>query len=78
MGPLNKIVWIKAFRRKQTLVTLPGNMTFNCDYEERPGFVWVSPASNELTPCGWFDLDIVTKQSWIESDKFVRKTNVAD
>lgn len=77
MNPLNKLIWIKAFKAKQTLVKLPGGAEFKCDYKLKPGLVWVSPANGkDLTPCGWFDLEVVTKKSWIESDKFVRKSNV--
>jgi hypothetical protein len=79
MNPLNKLIWIEAFRKKRTLVTLPGGMVFKCDYKKKPGLVWVCPANTKIpVPCGWFDLDVVTKESWIESDKFVRKSNVDD
>jgi hypothetical protein len=79
MNPLNKLIWIKAFKDKQELVKLPGGMQFKCDYRLKPGLVWVKPSDGRtLVPCGWFDLNIVTKESWIESDKFVKRTGVPE
>lgn len=71
ISPTNKIVWIKAFRRKATKVTLPkpDGRTFICQYDLRPGEVLVTPANGRsFVPRGWFNLDKVTNEEWLDDD----------
>ena len=66
MSPLNKIIWLKAFRAKQTEVTIRDGRRFRLDYDRIPGKVWVSFDGAAFHPCGWFDLKKVTNQLWLQ------------
>lgn len=70
MSPLNKLIWIKAFRKKQTSVTLRDGRRFELDFERTPGKVLIYPAvtatgHDTIVPRGWFDLDRVTDDQWL-------------
>jgi hypothetical protein len=74
-NPLNKMIWQRAWKLKQATVTLRDGREFTCDYETRPGHVYVQPvdtiaqgARSNLVPCGWFDLDTVLRKEWVTSD----------
>ena len=75
MSPLNKIIWMKAFKTRQTHVTIRDGRKFVIDYD-RPklkarNWCFVNPDpeyTGEFVPCGEFDLDKVTDPLWVSED----------
>lgn len=64
LSPMNRIIWIKAFRAKDTEVTLRDGRKFIMDYGKKPGVVFVK-AKDERVPRGSFELEKVTHNSWL-------------
>ena len=67
LSPLNRIIWMAAFRKKEQTVTLRDGRKFVIDYDRRPGEVFVKPAkgSGDLVPRGFFNLKKVTENVWL-------------
>ena len=77
LNPLNRLIWQKTFKAKQTSMTLRNGQKFNISYDHngRTGKVWVQiakghakPGFDNFTPCGWFDYDEVCDSTWITKD----------
>ena len=78
MSPLNKVIWMRAFRKKQTEVTLRDGRKFEINYNVRPlvfastgekfDLVHVQPADGTFAPCGYFRLKEVTDPRWVSRD----------
>jgi hypothetical protein len=76
--PLNKVLWMKAFRHRAKRVELRDGREFKLRYgnrrfgnrSEATDYVWFEPASEEFAPCGYLRMEIVTAKSWLtESDR---------
>lgn len=70
LNPLNRLVLYRAFKVKAAQCTLTNGPTLTLDYDKMPGKVYVRPVKtpaypNEFVPCGYFDLDTVTREDWI-------------
>lgn len=76
MSPLNKIIWLNAFRKRNTRVRLRDGRVFSVDYDQIPGKAWVDgqPHSGEVCPCGWFDLKRVTDDQFLVEPAYRRGT----
>ena len=76
MSPLNKIIWLNAFRTKKTSVMLRDGRRFTINYDQIPGKAWVDgqPHSGEVCPCGWFDLKRVTDDQFLTEPAYRRGT----
>jgi hypothetical protein len=74
LSPLNRIIWLRAFRARQTLVTLRDGRKFTVDYDRIPGKAWVDIASSEVNPCGWFDMERVTDDLFLSEQDNPRGT----
>jgi hypothetical protein len=72
MSPLNKIIWINAFRKKATEVMLRDGRRFTIDYSQTPGKAWVNGTNGESAPCGWFDLARVTDDMFLQESDYGR------
>lgn len=77
LNPLNRMIWQRAFRAKETSMTLRNGQKFNIkyDYKGRTGKVWVQidrasapQGFDSFTPCGWFDYNEVVDPNWIRSE----------
>jgi hypothetical protein len=69
MSPLNKIIWLNAFRAKKKSVMLRDGRRFTIDYDQIPGKAWVDGTNGEVCPCGWFDLKRVTNDLFLSEGK---------
>jgi len=78
LNPLNRMVWQKAFKSKQTKMTLRNGQKFSIEYDcnGREGKVWVQIVKgyeksgfDPFTPCGWFDYEEVTDPQWVKGEK---------
>ena len=65
LSPMNRMVWMKAFKAKETTVTLRDGRKFIIDYDKRPGQIFVKPASGTYVPRGYFDEKKVTNHLWV-------------
>ena len=77
MDPLNKIIWRKAIKDKQTRVKIRDGREFVLKYEmvydkieqKKVEKVWISPAPGktqyEFAPCGWFTVQKFIKGSGV-------------
>jgi len=65
MSPLNRIVWLRAFRTKKKVVQLRDGRKFSVDYNQIPGKAWVCIMGGPTHPCGWFDLYRVTDELFL-------------
>jgi hypothetical protein len=78
MSPLNRIIWLVAFRKKQTKVTIRDGREFSCEYGhklthkvsgETIDLVKVDPipaiGQNPFVPCGYFNMKTVTDVAWL-------------
>lgn len=78
MSPLNKVIWMKAFRKREKEVTLRDGRRFEINYDVRPlvfpttgetfPLVHVQPSDGKFAPCGYLRLDEVTDPSWVSKD----------
>jgi hypothetical protein len=82
MSPLNRIIWMQAFRKKQTEVTIRDGRVFDVDYEKGKGLGFdghdlalVTPSQTkkqreqQFVPCGWFDMTRCTDDLWVKEDQ---------
>lgn len=69
MSPLNRIIWLNAFRRRATEVTLRDGRKFSVDYTQKPGKAWVDIIGGSTHPCGWFDLERVTNELFLSEQE---------
>jgi hypothetical protein len=67
MNPLNKVIWRKAFKKRQKEVQLNDGRMFRCNYSLRPGLVWIEPIGGEKVPCGWINLKRAEENEWLDS-----------
>ena len=74
MSPLNKIIWLNAFRSKKKEVMLRDGRRFTIDYDQIPGKAWVNGTNGEPAPCGWFDLKRVTDDQFLVEPAYRRST----
>jgi len=74
LNPMNKILWIKAFRSKSPTVTLRDGRKFTIKYARRNNIdiVEVRPVDG-LVPMGFFELKKVTDNSWLSDGNGNRK-----
>jgi hypothetical protein len=66
LSPMNKLIWIKAFKAKATTVTLRDGRKFRAWYTQRDNvpIVEVHPMEGRV-PMGYFELKKVTDHSWL-------------
>ena len=72
--PLNKVLWMKAIKRRAAQVTLRDGRKFKLRYgnrrfgkrSESTDFCWFEPVSEEFVPCGYLRMNIVTDKLWLE------------
>lgn len=86
MSPLNKVIWMRAFRKKETEVTLRDGRKFEINYDVRPlvypttgetfELVHVQPSDGKFAPSGYFRLKVVTDPDWVKEDNKVVKSKV--
>lgn len=58
LDPINRITINKALKARATSFTTRQGQEFTINYPPtQPNKAWVSPVGNQMTPCGWFDLD---------------------
>jgi hypothetical protein len=67
LNPMNKLIWIKAFKAKSPTVTLRDGRKFTIKYKQRKGvdIVEVRPVEG-MVPLGFFELKQVTDNSWLD------------
>lgn len=79
LSPMNKVIWLRAFRERATRVTLRDGRKFKVRYsqEKFPAsdppeeYAWVAPLYGYV-PCGWFQMSKCTDTTWLtESQEFV-------
>jgi hypothetical protein len=68
MGPLNRLVWFRAFKTRAKTVRLADGRTFTLNYTEKPGKVVIRPKKG-FVPCGTFELDRVTHLDWLSESE---------
>jgi len=77
MDPLNKLIWRKAIKDKQTRVRTRDGREFVLDYrmlydrieQKKIEKVWIHPAgANSFAPCGWFDVQKFVKATGAYSE----------
>jgi len=88
MSPLNRVIWLKAFRARQTEVTIRDGRKFKLNYDVRPlelpasgetrKLVHITPADGQFVPSGYFNLKEVTDPSWVKEDKTEVKKDLLD
>ena len=76
MTPLNKIIWMRAFKAKATEVTLRDGRKFIINYDVEPLLLkttgekrvlcHVKPADGSLAPRGYIDLKEATHNEWLK------------
>lgn len=71
LSPMNRVILLKAFRKRNTSVILRDGRRFTMEYSTKSSFddefvdvVWVAPEIG-FAPCGWFRMDRVTDRLWI-------------
>ena len=77
LSPMNRVIWVKAFRARANSATLRDGRTFDIRYVTRKfmgenrDMALVAPTPGRgFAPMGYFDLKRVTDKLWIEeSDK---------
>lgn len=69
MSPLNRIIWLNAFRQKKKIVRLRDGRRFSIDYDQIPGKAWVDCIDDFACPCGWFDMGRVTNDLFLSEQK---------
>lgn len=69
LSPMNKLIWIKAFKAKQTQVTVRDGRKFTIQYKKRNNvdIVFIRPVVGSV-PMGFFELRKVTEPSWLEEN----------
>lgn len=67
LSPMNKLIWMKAFKAKRTEVTVRDGRKFTIQYKKRNNvdIVHIRPVVG-LVPMGYFELWKVTSSSWLE------------
>jgi hypothetical protein len=75
LSPMNKILWIKAFRERKKEVTIRDGRKFKIKYIGEK--VRVSPVRG-FSPLAWFPLEKVTNSAWLteSSDTVPAGSNV--
>lgn len=67
--PMNRIIWQRAIRAKQTTLVTRQGKRFDLDYDKIPDKVWfrVTPTgkASPLAPCGWLTIDKVLDSAWL-------------
>lgn len=84
MSPLNKVIWMNAFRSKKKQVTIRDGRKFDITYDVRPLYykttgetrplARVTCTNGESAPMGFFDLTVVTDPQWVTEDDKVKVT----
>jgi hypothetical protein len=69
MSPLNRIIWLNAFKARQTNVIVRDGRRFTLDYTQRSGHVWVSIEPPDHHPCGWFDLENMVDELFLTENR---------
>lgn len=70
LSPMNKAIWIKAFRNKEKSATIRDGRKFTIRYSTKTHFgqkkemALVTPTSG-FAPSGWFELARVVDQLWM-------------
>ena len=64
LSPMNKMIWMKAFKAKETKVVLRDGRKFTVDYNKRPGEIYVK-SNHGYVPSGYFDEKKVMHTQWI-------------
>lgn len=70
LSPMNRLVWMKAFRAKSNTVTIRDGREFKLRYSTQTIFgedmdmVWVEPKKG-FAPAGWFRMKHVTDELWL-------------
>lgn len=69
LNPMNKLIWIKAFRAKQTTVAIRDGRKFTVRYFDRKGVptIHVKPVDG-FVPMGYFEYKKVTHNSWLSDN----------
>lgn len=70
LSPMNKLIWIKAFKAKAKSVTLRDGRKFKIEYKQRneTDIVVVNPVKGRI-PMGSFELKSVTESTWLHDGK---------
>ena len=78
MDPLNKLIWRKAIKDRETRVKIRDGHEFVLFYEKHLDKiegklvekVWISPAdANQFAPCGWFSVQKFVTATGAYSEK---------
>ena len=75
LSPLNRVLWVQAFKARKTKIKLRDGREFKINYDVRPlhykttdekfDLVHVQPMDGKFVPSGYFRLDVVTNIAWI-------------
>lgn len=75
LSPMNKLIWIRAFKNKEREVTLRDGRQFKISYsmesffsaEPAQEYAWVE-CKKEGAPRGWFRMSKVTSSEWVNEE----------
>ena len=69
LSPMNKLIWMKAFKARSNHATLRDGRKFKIKYKHRnkTEIAQVSPVQG-LVPMGSFELRSVTDSSWLDDE----------
>ena len=83
MSPLNRVLFMQAFRKKATKVTIRDGREFTIRYDVRPLHYKVTDETRPLAcvevigpeevPFGFFDLTVVTNAQWVSDGNKLSK-----
>jgi len=77
-GPLEKVRWTQAFKRKDKIVVDDRGRKFSCRYDLMDGFVLVKPVSFSFVPMGYLPLDLTTEIEYQERIDPVYATSIKE